>query len=293
MVEHAHFRLSKYIESDHLALRVIFLRAGGHAKLQFHDHDFSELSIVISGHAYHLDGNSSCRIEAGDILLQRPGDIHTYRDALSMELINIIFDARRLPIPLMDAAGLSLIQTLFSMTPTKCSNLLPILHLKGQEMRSVVDYCNKLQRELNSVQAGRNCCSLLLFGELLLYLARQKDCNLKNRHRNVLMDDVVSFINKNVKLRLSVAKLAEKARMSQRSFFRHFKNATGYNPNEYLGMARLKYAEDQLLFSNKSVSCIAIESGYYDSSDFCRKFKKHYKVAPYCFRKQKNGVGGF
>ncbi len=152
------------------------------------------------------------------------------------------------------------------------------------ELQAVSTAGFRLRNALNSVIPGHDCDSLLQFLELILYLARLSDYQMPSHSNFSQLEDTLSFISNNFRDQISVAGLAAKARMSERSFFRHFKTVTGYTPNDYLARIRLKYASEQLLFSSKSITEIALETGFYDSSDLCRKFKKVYNVSPRRFR---------
>ncbi len=118
-----HFKLFEYITPGYLPLWVIHSPPGCHQKEQFHDHDFTEISILIGGQAMHMGENGSHPVRPGDVLLQHPGNVHTYRDGSSMELINIIFDSRKLPLLLMDAYSMPLIRLFFPATPPPRNNL--------------------------------------------------------------------------------------------------------------------------------------------------------------------------
>ena len=73
--------------------------------------------------------------------------------------------------------------------------------------------------------------------------------------------------------------------MSEVSFYRHFKNATGQTPVEYLINLRLNMAVELLQTAPEAgVSDIAMRSGFNDSSYFARLFRRKFGISPRQFR---------
>ena len=85
---------------------------------------------------------------------------------------------------------------------------------------------------------------------------------------------------------VELEKLAKIAKMSERSFFRHFHVSAGCSPIEYLMKIRLQHAGDLLINSNSSIAEIAEQCGFYDSNYFCKQFRRAFAVSPRSFRQQ-------
>jgi AraC family L-rhamnose operon regulatory protein RhaS len=58
-----------------------------------HIHDFVELTFVVSGEADHLFEGEQYPIEAGDVFIINPGEVHTYhiQPGKELEIINCLF----------------------------------------------------------------------------------------------------------------------------------------------------------------------------------------------------------
>jgi AraC family transcriptional regulator len=97
-------------------------------------------------------------------------------------------------------------------------------------------------------------------------------------------------MNNNFQKNISIKELCKIAKMSERNFFRNFKNSVGCSPLCYLRKIRIQRASEILLSTDKSISEIAHESGFSDSNYFCRAFRKEMSTSPRQFRlaKQKN-----
>ncbi|WP_088342592.1 MULTISPECIES: AraC family transcriptional regulator [Rhodomicrobium] len=76
--------------------------------------------------------------------------------------------------------------------------------------------------------------------------------------------------------------LARDLGLSRRSLYNHFA-AMGVTPADFIRRERLEYARQQILSeqaSGLSLSAIACNSGFSDSSSFCRAFKAAYGLTP-------------
>ena len=82
----------------------------------------------------------------------------------------------------------------------------------------------------------------------------------------------------------SVESLAETAGMSRSAFARHFVEAYGRGPMDFLRELRLRRAAELLIGSNRPVKSLAGEVGYTSRSYFSRAFKDFYGVSPAAFR---------
>ncbi len=73
------------------------------------------------------------------------------------------------------------------------------------------------------------------------------------------------------------------------SYLRHvFLKKSGKTINEHLKSIRLSHAANLLRFTNLSITTIASECGFPDSSYFSTVFKKEYKISPALFRKRQD-----
>ena len=84
----------------------------------------------------------------------------------------------------------------------------------------------------------------------------------------------------------SVADLASRASMSERSFLRRFKQATGKTPVAYLQLLRVEAARSRLELTRDSFDKISRDVGYNDSAAFRRLFKRVLGLTPSDYRRR-------
>ena len=84
--------------------------------------------------------------------------------------------------------------------------------------------------------------------------------------------------------------LAKLCGLSERHFFRRFKEATGLSPINWLKMQRINLAQSKLLESGHRIKQIADQVGYNDAFFFSRDFKRHTGACPSQFRREHSSL---
>ncbi|WP_319761745.1 helix-turn-helix domain-containing protein [Maridesulfovibrio sp.] len=95
---------------------------------------------------------------------------------------------------------------------------------------------------------------------------------------------VQEWMQDNYSLAVTVAVLAEKAGLGERTLMRRFKKSTGMTPNNYLQQLRIEAARHLLEVSSKGVEEITALVGYDNPSSFRRLFKSMTGVSPREYR---------
>lgn len=103
-------------------------------------------------------------------------------------------------------------------------------------------------------------------------------------HPDEEIAEAQSWIRHNPRQNIVVSALAERLRLSLRTFNRRFKNATNQTPTQYIQSVRMHAAGDLLQTTNLSIAEIAFESGYQDLPHFTNLFKKHFGTTPSQYR---------
>jgi AraC-like DNA-binding protein len=83
--------------------------------------------------------------------------------------------------------------------------------------------------------------------------------------------------------KFSLESAANKFGLDKFKFLRLFKYETGLTPNNYIILKRIEKSK-QLLLAQNDLLDIAIETGFYDATHFCKYFKKITGVTPLAYR---------
>ena len=105
-----------------------------------------------------------------------------------------------------------------------------------------------------------------------------------DRHADELIAQIQFWLRTNLNTDITLAELAQQFGMSQRSFTRRFKLATGIRATEYWQQLRIETAKDLLSASNLSIQEIGYHVGYQDQGQLTRLFKKNLNLTPKDYR---------
>lgn len=106
-----------------------------------------------------------------------------------------------------------------------------------------------------------------------------KNHNFKNSEINLFS----RFMEDRVTEKFSLEETAKSFGLDKYKFLRLFKHETGLTPNNYLILKRIEKSKI-LLTEGLELADTAIESGFYDTAHFCRKFKEFTGVTPLLYK---------
>ncbi len=98
------------------------------------------------------------------------------------------------------------------------------------------------------------------------------------------MFGVLQFIGEHYRRRLNMSELAGQAGLSVRSLERNFLKTFNTTPLRYINRVRLQAVRHSLIHTNKPLSTIAEECGFYDQSHMTAQFTRHFGMSPRKYR---------
>lgn len=99
----------------------------------------------------------------------------------------------------------------------------------------------------------------------------------------------VEYIRKNIRNKLSISELAEKACLSRAQFFRAFQRELGETPVQFINRERLELAKHRFLIKNASATDACFDAGFSSLNYFSRIFKKYEGLSPTAWKKRQMG----
>jgi transcriptional regulator GlxA family with amidase domain len=94
----------------------------------------------------------------------------------------------------------------------------------------------------------------------------------------------ITFLNRHLAEPVSMDELVRHVGFSRARIFDLFKAQTGLTPNDYLQRLRVEKAQEQLSQSNRSVTEIALATGFSSGQYFSTVFARYTGVSPTDFR---------
>ncbi len=233
----------------------------------------------------HVTGGFRREIGPGDVLVINRRRAHGYERTKSLNLVNVLMNEAvlaRIGRELRDVPGF---HALFNTKAErwKRPNESDRLRLGTQDLAQVEEWISRLESETRSNAPGNGLIAEAYLTLIVAAVARryQQDAKRLKRAATRGVGTVASWIGKNLAQPMKVAELARLAGMSERSFYRAFRETMGCAPVEYVMRARLLHA-DELLREGRGrrISEVANACGFADSNYFSACFRKSKGCAP-------------
>ncbi|MCM3782441.1 AraC family transcriptional regulator [Neobacillus mesonae] len=270
-----------------------FIQYGGHDEsTSLHKHtDFSELVIVLHGHATHMVNNEVSFIKKGHVFVINGESTHGYKDPYDFKICNIMYKPEILKYIGPDLRTSKGYQALFVLEPLYRNmqsnesklymSLTNLEYVTSLTEAMVFEYHNKLQ--------GRRTMLAARFMELVVYLSRQYELNEQDSGGQLLhLAAALSYIEDHYLEPITLEDIALQSDISVRHLNRIFKAYYQTSPMAYLQRLRLERACLLLRQTQLPITEISFQSGFNDSNYFARQFKKVYGTSPKSFRQNES-----
>ena len=251
-----------------------------------HTHAFYELVYVRRGRGIHHIDERPYPIIAGDFYLMRPGDAHRYEvDRGAVEIINILF------IPKLFSGddwkqirSLPGLAPFFSTGPSKGHKV----SLQPPHDHAVEALCERIRVEIERRPSGYRllCRSLAL--ELLLTVERAAADGDPDLMAGPIAT-AVAYLHAHPEEPVTMAELALETGLTANYLGERFKAELGVSVGDYLNRLRIDRARELLAGSQRSVTDIALSTGFDGASYFGKVFLRLTGHTPRAYRRLARG----
>ena len=254
-------------------------------KVPLHWHDEVEIIYIKKGRGRVTLDFTSLYVEAGDIIIVSPGQLHAIGPAEhSMEYENIIFA----PEMLMSVTQDTLSEEFF--TPFM-SGKITFNHIISKDSPNYNNISGCLNRADKIGENFPRGYKLAIKGVLYeFFYELYQVCSLEapdKSNKNIdRIKDIVKYIETNYDKPISIAEIAGVTGFSESHFMKFFKTIMGTSFVDYLNDYRLSMASRMLVSSDDNIIDIAAHCGYDNLSYFNRIFKKKYGITPSAYRRK-------
>ena len=259
---------------------------GKRATTSSHRHEFEELLLVVGGTGTYATQEGEYQLEAGDVFLVHTGEVHSFINQHNLVIYNLLYQLSKLPFDFGEFVNLSGYQTLFREHEADSRQKNRHLHLDAKQLAQAKALIEQIHEELVERREGYTTAISCLLKLLFVGILRQNGKAEDRRHRNFQkIANVLHYLAMHYDKPLNRPQLAQIANMSQVTFFRHFFQATGMSPRDYLLKLRLNEAEEQLRNTNLTLADISSRCGFHDNNHFILFFRKRFNMTPARYRK--------
>lgn len=252
-----------------------------------HWHPLFEMHQILEGGSIFICGDERIAVQAGDVILIPPNMLHAIQlpPGMHQHYDTLVFSGDMLNAGSCDRSSTNYVRPLVENHATVTVHLHPGLPFYKQMRHLVADIfrCAKVDTaETDLLMKSR---LLELHYQLVLH-----DCIRKNNScRSDAMRPVLEFIAQHYRDPISTRDLADAGHMSPSYLMSCFQRLFGMSAMTYIIKLRIRYACDQLLGTNATVSSIAYASGYRNLSNFNRQFRKSVGCSPLAYRQKFSG----
>jgi AraC-like DNA-binding protein/mannose-6-phosphate isomerase-like protein (cupin superfamily) len=254
-----------------------------------HSHEFCELVIVVCGRAMHMLEGDEFPVTAGDVFLLQGRQRHHFFDRVNLDLINIMYDPKKIVLPENDLRRMPGYCSMFMLEPNyrRQHRFASRLHLKRVPLGHAELLAGDLEKECMEKSLGYEVALRSKLLELMVFLSRSySESDTTEAHALLRVGEVISVLENDFANDWKLDDLLRIANMSRSNLMRVFRKATGQPPIEYLLRLRIQRSMEMLRNTDMSITDIAMQSGFNDSNYFTRQFRKINQISPSSFRKQ-------
>ena len=233
-----------------------------------HAHDWLEILYFISGKGQYIIKDTVYPMDAGDIFVIRPGEMHKLQIDSSVPYERIVI---RFSPALLDGWDSK-------------DSLLKVFYDRpeGSKNRFKSEVSTKVKTAFRDYSFDEiNNIELNLFGRLLLILTALESIYTSGESigSENIKEQLLSYVNNHIFEDLSVQAVAETFGKSRSQISRIFKQTTGTSLWDYIITKRLSEARS-MIQKGESAHQAAGDCGFADYSAFYRAYKSRFGVSP-------------
>ena len=258
-----------------------------------HYHEFIEIIYGIRGTFYASMSNRDVEVHEGDMLLINVNEVHAFRHVEPCEYYCLQFDpAQFFTSPVYSTGAKYILPFMMSYSEgisKDADNSFSLLATKEElEDTYIPDYIRDYHKEFTEQAPGFELAIRADILRIFLWYLRRMEKNGISLYKSsairqedlLRLNQVLDYIHENYMQPVLAEKMAKMCNMSYSYFSRFFRNCMGQTFSDYLLYVRLTEAEKLLITTSRSISQIALDTGFSTSSYFITQFKKHKNITP-------------
>ena len=259
--------------------------------IRIHYHSAVEISLILSGTGTYQTNNSTYSIHAGDIFFYRPNEPHciTNIEEPSMQLLNLHIAPYYIYTNFTKALSSEYIKILSAQLPIKSNKINDMLtEEKANELCALI---RNIRSEFEQKQADFTTLVDNYISTILITISRATGDNSTSSHTTAnaqnyqRLINVITYIDSNYKQDLTLKKIAAHIGYSRCYLSSVFKKCMGMSIWDYINIKRIEEALTLIKTTDKTILQIATESGFNNTANFNKIFKKYTNLPPKSFRK--------
>lgn len=252
----------------------------GNRDLKYHFHTNYEIIFVTEGKAELILSGNSITMEKGDIIFLNNNSYH------SIKIVSQPYKRYVVTISANEferSFGGSNLFFMFKFNPNQChrqislTNINEITSLFGK----IISEMKKEKDEYSDVLIKSYIQEILIHTNRCSAAPQELENDIKNK-----ILKVQKILENDFRRNIKITDICKEVYISNFYLTHMFTEFTGISPKQYLIQIRLNHAGKLLANKSLSISDVSEKSGFQDTSNFIRCFKKSFGITPKKFREQ-------
>ncbi|WP_159565329.1 helix-turn-helix domain-containing protein [Budvicia diplopodorum] len=242
-----------------------------------HGHDFDEIVIVRDGSGFHIINDCVEFIYKGDFFFISVNDTHSYLSINNLSIINLLIHKER------EFNFINNVERLLALLREAQGNLpLRDMTLSCNELLAITQQCefisNKNDDKYDDIYfSATESAVLSILGTLCQNLYQKCD---RQVFEHASRQYLINFLKHNYMHNVCWNQLCDESGIARRTMFRFIKDVTGFTPGQFQQVFRLMKAQELLRTTDKSISDIAINCGFANSSRLTESYNRQFRHTP-------------
>ncbi|SOC43538.1 helix-turn-helix domain-containing protein [Ureibacillus acetophenoni] len=153
-------------------------------------------------------------------------------------------------------------------------------NIRKQLVQLMISYCRRDESYRLEIQSY--LCDILL--NLIRGFKHKGSAFEKLDTNDYRLSQIIEYLERNYHQIITLEDMAKKFYLSTSYLSRYFKQKTGMGFSRFLMNIRLKHSVKDLLYTNETISQIAMRNGFANTKSFTTLFKESYGVTPHVYR---------
>ncbi|KGR76871.1 helix-turn-helix domain-containing protein [Ureibacillus manganicus] len=153
-------------------------------------------------------------------------------------------------------------------------------NIRKSLVQLMISYCRK--DESYRIEIQSYLCDILL--NLVRGFKKKGSTFEKLDTNDYRLEHIIEYLERNYHQVITLDDMAKKSYLSTSYLSRYFKQKTGMGFSRFLMNIRLKHSLKDLLYTNDTISQIAMRNGFANTKSFTSLFKESYGITPHVYR---------
>ncbi len=258
----------------------------------FHEQSFFEINLIAGGEGFHALGDRLVPAQTGDVFIIPPHHKHAFVGGEGFNCYHFLLSPVFFEKHLTKLSTLPCFSILFEIEPLLRASGGEYHHLilSDEKLSYVLGILDTIHKNVYTTSDRNDTSMLINESAAIIAIAticeeygKQIDFDSKDRY---FIESIVAMTEK-YNEKLTVDELSEIAHMSRTSYLVKFKNHMGITPRQFLLNERIRAAKRLLSTTDKRISGIAEQTGFFDTSHFIKTFVSEVGMSPTQYRQEK------